>query len=186
MLAEVFLGSFIWRLTTTLNIDVMAYMDDLNLIADTPHVLEAAPHQLWHFADIFELGISMDKTYLWGTHDPRLAEIGARWGLAIKESVVCFGTEWPLKPGMTLSHTKDAKRIDSMLKRLQRLTTITMKAGVISVGCLTLMDYSVIPVASSIAKVRAAVRRALGLQAGSPEIVFNLLGKVTLESRPKA
>ena len=50
-------------------------------------------------------------------------------------------------------------------------------------GCLTLIDYSVLPSLGSLAKARAAVRRAIGLTSGSPEIVFNIFGKVTLDPR---
>ena len=72
------------------------------------------------------MGISKDKTFLWGTDDPSLKRIAEKWGLAIKDSVVCLGIHWPLKPKRELEHKKDMMRLTLMLNRLQRLTYLPL------------------------------------------------------------
>ena len=66
LLAEIFLGAFVWRLTATVPIDIVAYMDDLNLISDTPEGLDSALTQLWHFSEVFQIGHLQGQDVLMG------------------------------------------------------------------------------------------------------------------------
>ena len=46
MFAEIFLSFFLYRLTLTLRVQVVAYVDDINILADSPDLLKLAILQL--------------------------------------------------------------------------------------------------------------------------------------------
>ena len=183
--AEVFVASFLWRLVTTTGVDTAAYIDDLTIVAQNKETLITALNQLFQFADMMKVGISLEKTHLWGSDGVQLTEIASERGWSVTQTVESLGADWPLADKENPKYEKDLGRIEKMLERLRRLiylpSPLVVKAGVISIGCLSLLDFSVTPSLSHLKKTKMAVRKALGLSSGAPEIVYNVLTKGSLD-----
>ena len=133
---------------------MISYVDDINFLADSVDVLRGAILQLLWFSQI-------------------------------RECVSALGTEWPLSPHVSPAYEKDSARMETMVERLKRLThlpaAIGIKASVISTGALSLLDYATKPSCEGLPKVRSAVRSALGMSSGSPEILFGVLTRGSLD-----
>ena len=185
MFAEVFLSIFLWRLSLTLSVQVISYVDDINFMADSVEVLKGAILQLLWFSQIFSLDVSRPKSYLWGCRWSELVNLSAELGFQIRDCVSALGTEWPLHPHVSPPFEKDSARMETMLERLQRLShlpaAIGVKASVISTGALSLLDFATKPSCEGLPRLRSAVRGALGMSSGSPEVLFGILTKGSLD-----
>ena len=176
--AEVFTSLFLWRLSTTTDVESVAYVEHITLIATSPESLNTALRQLMGFEATFCLDVSLLKTHLWGSQLPSLVGIAESWGFSVKESVEVLGHEWALYPTSKCRHEKGLKRLDRALDRLQRLShllaPLTVKSHAILAGCLSLLDHApTLPVVRT-KSLRSAVRKALGLTSGAPEVVYGV------------
>ena len=129
--------------------------------------------------------MSRSKSFLWGLNQQGLRPLSEEFGFPVSESVPVLGTEWSLKPSANAPFEKDNARISEMLERLRRLShlpsTPGVKAAVVSTGALSLLDYVTKPTCEGLTKVRSAVRIALGMSSGSPEILLNVLVRGSLD-----
>ena len=185
LLAEVFLSMYLWRLSLSAPVEIVAYVDDLTVIAHSPAHLALAIRQLRDFESIFCLNVSELKTFLWGHCLRDVVEIAEDNGVSVAESVVSLGTEWALYPTSKCSYSKPCSRIDKALERLRRLShlmaPLIVKMRACQTGCLSLIDYAApLPIART-TSLRKYVRRACGLSVGAPEIVFGLCVRSSLD-----
>ena len=185
LLSECFLAGFIWRLHHITKIKVVAYIDDIYLVATSPEMLDQSLSLLQEFQEDFGLSVSREKTFLWGSEHSTLVPLAEKWGYFVRDTVVSLGTEWALHPSVKCSYDKEQKRLETARARLARLVHLAspmlVKAAAILTGCLSLLDYSIPFKNVPIKKLRNNVRRALGLTSGAPEVVFGLLSSHSLD-----
>ena len=183
--AEVFIALFLWRLSCTLDLEIVAYVDDINLISNTRQVLEAAISQLFHFEKTFSLQVAAIKSFVWGSNDFVVNDIALKWGFQAKKTVESLGTEWPLEAMATCCYTKDKARLGKADERLARLSHLpakmTVKVATITVGVLSLLSYSVMISPTPYKALRSKVRAAMGMNVGAPELVFGVLSKGSVD-----
>ena len=120
--AEVFIALFLWRLSCTLDLEIVAYVDDINLISTTRQVLEAAISQLFRFEKTFSLQVAAIKSFVWGSNDFVVNDVALKWGFQAKKTVESLGTEWPLTAVATCGYAKDKARLAKAEERLARLS----------------------------------------------------------------
>ena len=96
-----------------------------------------------------------------------------------------LGAQWPLNRKSKPDYAKEMKRLDECHARLNRARLLPMSlarlAQVISVGCLSLLDYVNLPDVKPYTKLRAMVKDAMGLKSSAPEVVVSLLQPGTLD-----
>ena len=105
------MACFLWRLLRVLDIEVIAYVDELKLIAPEPEILRAVIACLFQIAQGFLLNISSTKSYLWGSYKIILEMIGMEWGLPVRTTLESMGMEWRLEPRATPAYARETTRI---------------------------------------------------------------------------
>ena len=165
-LAEIFISCLLRRLAWLAQVEVIAYVDDINFLADSPEELNKAIDCLYQFAHDFYLMVSSDKSCLWGSDHEALQVIGHTWGLRVSDKLDSMGMEWLLESGVKPDYVKESLRIQEVKERLARMqhlpASIAVKAATISTGCLSPLDYSPHPDYRAIYPRKLAVKRALG------------------------
>ena len=118
-LVEIFKSCLLRRLAWLAQVEVIAYVDDINFLADHPAELNKALECLFQFAQDFRLSISGNKSYLWGLillpHKP----LGMHRGFELAASLNPW--EWPLEAGVKPDHVKESLRIQEVKERLARM-----------------------------------------------------------------
>ena len=184
-LAEVSISIFLWRLHRLVDLESVAYVEDLNLIAKTREELERALVLGLQFIDDFHLVLSRQKTYLWGTNHAELLEVGRACNLEVSSVVATLGMEWSTVPSVLPSNKQETLRIQDAVERLRRLSHLPVplleKAWVVNIGCLSPIAYSPIPIVSKIYALRASVRKALGQFFGAQEILFEVVNRTSVD-----
>ena len=100
LFAEIFVSLFLWRLTMTLGVLVAAYVDDINIIAESPQRLKLAILQLIWFSETFCLDLSRPKSFLWGAPSQDLLLLSSEFGFPVRDVVHSLGTDWTLRKGV--------------------------------------------------------------------------------------
>ena len=146
LLAELALCIVLWRLTrhdpTT---QVWSYVDDLNLATDTMETLVEAITYLREFESDFHLTIANHKTSAWTNMRRQQQMLEEATGLSVQDHFLALGADWMLTKASRPMRNREHKRIQECMKRLDRARHLALKpeklAPVISVGCLSLIDY---------------------------------------------
>ena len=163
----------------------VCYVDDLNFVTKDPALLVIVLGIVCEFARDLQMHISSVKTVLWGS-DVRVArEIACNWGLTAADSFVTLGVEWSTNHMASPLYKKEEARLEEAKLRLARLqhlpTTVEVKAHVINVGILTLIDYLPAPSVVKYASIKSAIKKVFSCLHGSPEVVLNVLLESSLD-----
>ena len=114
----------------------------------------------------------------------------AKWGFVTSKSLLSLGGEWPCAREHACDYKKEKRRISTAMARLQRLqhldSHVAIKAAVVSSTCLSLIDFLNPMKIADVRPLRSAVKRALGQLHTSPEILFAILQKATLDPMHRA
>ena len=80
--SELFIAVMLWKMTLSLPVEVVAYVDDINVITDDPHTLSLAITQLKQYEQTFCLQVATSKSFLWGSDEVALQHLSAAMGLS--------------------------------------------------------------------------------------------------------
>ena len=180
LLAEVAISPLLWRLSLhDPSLSMWSYVDDLNLCADSvPKLLEAWAY-IQEFAVDFCLSIATHKCSVWTISKSQRDEAQRETGLEITDTFQALGGEWALTKSAKLTYLKEMKRLQECMKRLERARCLPIKRGklvaVVSVGCLSLLDYINTPSHLRYKQVAGAVKACFKASTGAPEVLFNVL-----------
>ena len=184
LLSEAFLSAMLWKLTKTLRMEVIGYVDDLTLLTSCPLQYRAMMRQVKRFSDVFALVVNAGKTCVWGTDKRFLQEIASEEGFVVASDVQGLGAEWNATGAYSVCAKKNA-RISEISARLKRLAVLPaglhVKIPTLSVGCLSMLDYVGMPKPTRVLALRGEVKRALNLIAGAPEIVLHAMSRSSLD-----
>ena len=184
-MAEVCVSVLLWRIQHAAAIQMVAYVDDLNFIASCREDLRRVLALVEEFTIDFHLVLSRQKTCLWGTCMTGLQEMGREWGLTVATCLECLGAEWGLLPSSKPGYAKEMARLKEASERMRRLAHLPLplieKAKVLASGCLSLLDYCPIPSYTLVSSLRSSVRAALGQKFGSPEVLFEVVAKTSVD-----
>ena len=184
LLAEAFLALLIWKIANLPGLEVVAYIDDVNCFAPSRELLEKTIDMVKQFEATFRLSISPQKCKLWGTDEVGLWNLSERTGFPVEKCVKILGANWNLGRRDAEDSLED-DRVQKSLYRLTRLrhisASLTLKASVISVGALSLLDYVGGETGKWARSLRGPIKVALDLAPGAPEIVYNVLVSSTLD-----
>ena len=96
-----------------------------------------------------------------------------------------LGAQWPVQKSSKPVHTKELERIKEAERRLLRVrhapVSLVLKYDLISVGCLSLIDYIGHPRITTVGPLVSAVKRALAQPYAAPEILYNMLVKTSVD-----
>ena len=166
----------------------MSHVDDIVLIATSAEALVQALRQSRDFENTFCLDVSLLKSHVWGLHPP--FEHCGDMGKSVKDTVEALGQgsrEWALYPTSKRRHERGLKRIDRALDRLRRLShlpaPLMVKAHAVFIGCLSLLAHAPTLPPSRSKSLRSAVRKALSLSSGAPEVIFGASVRSSLDPR---
>ena len=184
-MAELCVAIILWRIQRAVATAVVAYVDDLNFIAQSRRDLVRILELVEEFTVDFGLVIARHKTFLWGTNIPALKELGEEWNLSVTTTLTSLGVEWGLCPSERPSYSKEKKRLHEAAERMRRIAHLSLpileKAKILVTGCLSLLEYSPIPIVSQVTSLRSGVRRALGQMYGSSEVLFEVVHKCSVD-----
>ena len=125
--------------------EVVAYVDDINLVTDDPYTLGLAIGQLKQYEQTFCLQMATSKSFLWGSEEVALQQLSVQWGFPIRRTVATLGSEWPLSPTRKCEYEKDLARLKQAEDRLIRLSHLpskmTIKTAAIVTGILSLFHH---------------------------------------------
>ena len=163
LLSELAVAPFLWRFSRVLEgISVFACVDDLNLVACSREEAIRACQLLREFEQDFSLRLSSTKTKVW-TSDPRQADRFAQdTGFQTTDTLDALGGQWPLRKGSKPTCPKESDRLCKCVARLERARALQINPArlvhIISVGCLSLLDYINLPDHKPYVKVRTLVK----------------------------
>ena len=186
LLAELAISPLLWRISRSIpEVDVCAYVDDVNVIAETREHLERAVTFVREFAEHFTLSLSQAKTKLWATQVQAHEQLQVAMRFGIQRFFCALGGEWPTNRGHKPKYEKEFARLDECARRLQRARTLPLPPPqlslVLSSGCLSLLDFLNLPDPKPYTKLRAMVKEAFGLKSGAPEVVTSIFTRTTLD-----
>ena len=185
VLSEIFLSILLRQLSAGAIVDIISYVDDLHLVAQSKQELEKARNILFRFAEDFAVGVSRPKSYLWGTNAAELERLGEEWGIPFRGTVESLGVEWQIHRKWRPSYSKERERVQLAKTRLARLyhlpSSIHLKASAVLIGCLSLLDYAPTCEPKMVHPLKVAVKSSLGLTWAAPEIVFHVWGKGSID-----
>ena len=93
--AELLICLFLHQLHGCVKATTASYVDDVNVMTVDAQQIEMALFILFQVVDDFQLDLSRDKLYLWGSCESHLIDIGKRWGLRV-QNVETLGLQWRL------------------------------------------------------------------------------------------
>ena len=106
------------------------------------------------------------------------------WGTPVQSILSSLGMEWQLAR-VAPTYTKEREKIQEVQRRLTRLMRLPcsfrLRASAISVGCLSMLDYAPTPTPKLLHPIKLAIKKALGLAWGAPEVAFHDWSKSTLD-----
>ena len=184
-MADMFLSLVIWKLSLCQKVEVIAYVDDIHVIAESAATLLLSLATLNSFSQHFCLKLALAKSFLWGTDVQALQKISDLHGIPVSNALVALGMEWRLTRQVQPAYKKELKRLLEAKERLRRLkwlaaSTLTLISA-ISTGCLSLIDYSGIPRLKEVSTLALPVKIVLGVPSGAPEIALHGLCKGTID-----
>ena len=186
LLAEVAISPLLWRLSLhDPTLSMWSYVDDLNLCADSiPKLLEAWAY-IQEFALDFSVSIARHKCSVWTNSKRQRMEVQQETGLQVTDSFQALGGEWALTRSAKLTYPKEMKRLQECMKRLERARYLPIKpeklVAIVSVGCLSLLDFVNSPSHLHYKQVAGAVKACFKVTTGAPEVIFNVLTMSTLD-----
>ena len=150
LLEELEVSPLLWRVGRGVpGVTVVAYVDDLNLLAPTRSDLIRVTELLHEFKDDFSLSLSVAKTRVWASHSTRAHDLQRDTGFQATNVLDALGGQWQVSRGPQPTHDREVRRLDQCIMRLQRAKALPLPiprlAQVISVGCLSLLDYLNLP-----------------------------------------
>ena len=173
----------LWKISKVAVIDIVSYVDDVKVLANSEAVLAYVWGLAVSFAKDFCLDLALQKCYLWGTHPTRLSQLAQEWGVGYRTEFDILGVHWVSDPSKPSKYEKDCSRLDMAKERMRIMAYLPMKTtakvSALTNGCLSLVTYAPIPAISKALKQRAAIRLALGQSSGSPEILFSILSRTS-------
>ena len=146
LLAELSVSPLLWRVSRGLpGVSIWAYVDDLNMIACQREELDRVVGYLREFEDDFSLSLSVAKTKVWSSEANLNDTLALQTGFGATDVLEALGAQWPVNRKAKPDFPKELKRLDECQARLRRVRVLPMSLGrvaqVISVGCLSLLDY---------------------------------------------
>ena len=183
--AEISVATLMWKLHHILAPMSIVYVDDVNVVVATREELELVLKVIMEWVEDMHLELAKDKSCLWGTQPVHLQELSRMTGIPVKEHVTTLGMQWTLSTSVTPTYEKEMSRIASAKARLARLECLQLsmveKARIINTGCLSPLDYSPIATLTHVDDLWSAVRKALNQNHGSPEILLNVLNRISID-----
>ena len=186
LLAELAISPMLWRISRAIpEVNVCAYVDDVNVITETREHLERTVAYVKEFADHFTLSLSQAKTKLWASETAAHEHLQVELGFSVQRSFCALGGEWPTNRGVRPKYDKEHARLDECVRRLTRARTLPVPppqlALILSAGCLSLVDFLNLPDPKPYVKLRPLVKEAFGLKSGAPEVVMSIFMKTSLD-----
>ena len=184
-LADLIVATLLWHTSHIPNTKPIAYVDDLSFCSGDLGSFRTVVRKIRRFSDTFALGISDEKTVLWGTEEATLRDCAQEWGYSYTNAPSLLGADWPTSSKARAPHVKELKRLDKAKERLIRLrhlpSHVSIKASALVCGILSLLSYVNVPSVLPFFALRSYVRAALGISGGSPEVVFRILTSTPLD-----
>ena len=186
LLSELAISPLLWRVARILpQVSVLAYVDDLNMIACSREELLRVIGLLWDFERDFKLELAIAKTKVWVTDRAQEDELRRNTGFETTSNLNALGGQWPIRQGTNPEYPKEVGRLDQCRARLERAKVLSINparlAHIVSAGCLSLLDFVNHPDPRPYQRLRTLVKEAFGLKAAAPEAVVCLLQKGTLD-----
>ena len=180
----------LWRLARAVpEVTVCAYVDDLNLVLGTRADLLRTVYFLREFEEHFSLSLSEAKTHIWATDERSHVELSHATGFRAEKSLNALGAEWPTSKTAKLKSLKELARLDECMARLTRAKALPLPAPklalVVSIGCLSLLDFVNLAEPKPYLKLRNMVKDVFDLRAGAPEVVSCLLIRGSLDPQDR-
>ena len=183
LLGEVFLCALIWKVHWA-GAAIIGHVDDLHLLSTQRPVFIRILQILDEFLEAFSLQLNRGKSGLWGTDSHDLDRLSEYLGIPHVSVLTSLGLTFPLQAGpfeSTAENTKLAPLIDK-LKRIEHMPApLGIKRGAIAVGVLSTLDYGGPVSPKDVMPLRLAVKKAMGIPQGAPEVVYHLTGKGTID-----
>ena len=183
LLGEIFLCALIWKAHWA-GATIIGYVDDLHLLSTDRQVFIRTLQILDEFLEVFALQLNMGKSSLWGTDKQDLDRLSAHLGIPHASVLSSLGLTFPLTQD-PLDSSADLDKLTPLFDKLRRIEHLPASAGVkrgaIAVGVLSTLDYGGPVSPKHVMPLRLAVKKAMGLAQGAPEVVFNLTGKGTID-----
>ena len=185
MLAELTIAPLLWKIERALQhheeLEMVAYVDDINVTTGDVGALSRVLDIMCEYEDSLHLRLSRTKTKIWSS----LPHIPIHTPFEQTNVLDALGAQWPIQKASKPVHTKELERIKEAERRLLRVrhapVSIVLKYDLISVGCLSLIDYIGHPRITTVGPLVSAVKRALAQPYAAPEILYNLLVKTSVD-----
>ena len=183
--SEIALSLLIWKLVCVIKLESVCYVDDLNFVTSSAEALNMVLRIISEFAVDMKVHISKAKTCLWGSDRKALKKVAEEWDLQVQDSFTTLGVEWVTNTMATPSYEKERSRVQEACLRLARLqhlpTTLAIKAHVVNMGILSLIDYCPAPCPTMYSSLRTAIKKVFSCVHGAPEVVLNVMLEQSLD-----
>ena len=186
LLAELAIALVLWRVARSLpDVTICAYVDDLNFVATSREHLLSVVRFVREFSDHFSLSLSQAKTKLWATERDHMTSYRTILALLLRSLCLLWGVNGLPIQGAKPTFAKELARLDECVRRLTRARTLPIPvprlALIVSVGCLSLLDYVNLPDPKPYLKLRPLVKDVFDLKSAAPEAVTSLFVSGTLD-----
>ena len=186
LLAELAISPLSWRIHRVVpETAAIAYVDDLNLVAFQRHEMDMLVRLLRDFENDFDLQLSEAKTRVWASEGGRGIELQGAFGFQAANSLDALGAQWKVHRGSHPTYPKVHKRLDECIRRLSRTKALPLPiprlAQIVSVGCLSLVEYLNLPEPQPYLKLRTLEKEVLGIRSAAPEVLMSVLQRTTLD-----
>ena len=137
------------------------------------------------FEHDFHLSIANDKTSAWTNARREKQILEEATGLNVNHHFSALGADWMLKKSAQPEHTRETKRIQECVRRLERARHLPIKpeklSAIVSIGCLLLIDYVNLPNYRPYKQLSSPVKSCFGVVSGASEVVFHVLTSTTFD-----
>ena len=188
LLAEIAISPLLRKIELAMkgrDLDIIAYVDDLNFITTTEGDLLRIVQLIGEYSRHFALDLAREKTKVWATKPESARRIAAQCGLAATQILSALGADWPTSKDVDPTYAKENERIAQAERRITRLrflpVSLATKMELASVACLSLLDYVNSPLLDGIRPLRLHLKTSLGHQFAAPEILYHVVSSTTLD-----
>ena len=162
-----------------------SYVDDLNAASSTMEGLLGALAYTREFADDFKISITEHKTTAWTNSKRDRQVLTESSGFEVEDHFSALGGDWMLTKSAKPGFSRETKRLQECMKRLERARYLPMKperlAPIISTGCLSLLDFVNLPTHLPYKPVATLVKACFGVLSGASEVIFHVLTTTSLD-----